>query len=230
MTNAILMASGLGTRMYPLTKTTPKPLIKVKEKPMIETVIDALQNTSIGEIYVVTGYLKEQFNYLKNKYSNLYIIENKDYKTVNNISSIYYAKDILEKGPCYITEADLFIADENIFNSTPKHSCYFGKMVMGHSDDWVFDTNADGIITRVGKAGDNKYNMVGLSYFTEPDAKILSRAIDEAYNKAGFETMFWDDVVNNNLDKLKLKVHPVQQNQITEIDTVDELNEVLSRL
>lgn len=38
--------------------------------------------------------------------------------------------------------------------------------------------------------------------------------------------MFWDDVVNYNLDKLKLKVNPVLENQIIEIDTVEELNKI----
>ena len=44
---AILMASGMGTRMRPLTEITPKPLIKVREKPMIETIIDALQERKV---------------------------------------------------------------------------------------------------------------------------------------------------------------------------------------
>lgn len=99
-------------------------------------------------------------------------------------------------------------------------------MVKGHSDDWVFDTNGQGIITRVGKIGDNQYNMVGLSYFTKKDAKILSEVINNAYYKKGYENLFWDDVVNNNLDKLKLLIHPVNEKQIVEIDTVQELNAI----
>ena len=232
MTNAILMASGLGTRMRPLTDTTPKPLIKVGSVPMIETVINALNKAKVENIFVVVGYLSEQFEYLKEKYSNLFLIKNSDYKTINNISSIYYAKDKLLLGDCFICEADLFISDSDIFKAELKNSCYFGKMVEGHSDDWVFDTNEQGIITRVGKVGDDKYNMVGLSYFTKEDAKILSDAINNAYYKDGYENLFWDDVVNMNLDKLRLTIHPAEEKQIVEIDTVQELetinNEVLN--
>ena len=50
MANAILMASGLGSRMRPLTNTTPKPLIKVNNTPMIETVINALDMAGVEHI------------------------------------------------------------------------------------------------------------------------------------------------------------------------------------
>ena len=50
--------------------------------------------------------------------------------------------------------------------------------------------------------------------------------IEKSYGADGYEEMFWDDVVNYNLDKLKLKVNPVLENQIIEIDTVEELNKI----
>ena len=65
---AIIMAAGLGNRMHPVTLETPKPLVKVNGVRMIDTVIQGLQNNGITEIYVVVGYLKEQFKELKNEY------------------------------------------------------------------------------------------------------------------------------------------------------------------
>ena len=58
---AIIMAAGFGNRMYPLTLTTPKPLVKVNGVRMIDTVVDGLRSNGITEIYVVVGHLKEQF-------------------------------------------------------------------------------------------------------------------------------------------------------------------------
>ncbi|MCR5686435.1 MAG: NTP transferase domain-containing protein [Lachnospiraceae bacterium] len=221
---AILMAAGLGTRMRPLTERMPKPLVKVRGISMIETVIGSLTGAGIREIYVVTGYLGEQFSYLPSKYPGLRLVNNPDYETVNNISSIRAVTDVLRGRNAFICEADLYISDPGIFSSRPEESCYYGKFVPGHSDDWVFDTDAGGRITRVGKGGSDCYNMCGIAYFMENEASIIADAVDERYLHPGYEDMFWDDVVNENLDRLYLTVHPIDNAQVTEIDSVKELS------
>ena len=62
---AIILAAGKGTRLQPLTFDTPKPLIMVNGKRMIDTIIEGLHDNGIFEIYVVVGHLKEKFNCLK---------------------------------------------------------------------------------------------------------------------------------------------------------------------
>ena len=82
------------------------------------------------------------------------------------------------------------------------HSCCLRKMVEGHSDDWVFNIDDNRMSVRVVKVGDDRFNMIGVSLYKRSDAQMLGQMIKDVYRKTGYERLFWDDVVNENLDKL----------------------------
>lgn len=55
---AVILAAGKGARLRPLTHQTPKPLIDIAGKPLIEYVLEALPD-SVDEIFVVMNHLRE---------------------------------------------------------------------------------------------------------------------------------------------------------------------------
>lgn len=65
---AIFIAAGMGSRMMPITLSCPKPLVRVNNKRIIDTLIDACVDAGIDDITVVRGYLGDCFEQLKVKY------------------------------------------------------------------------------------------------------------------------------------------------------------------
>lgn len=229
---AILMAAGLGSRMRPLTDTTAKPLVKVNGVALIETVIAALEKRGVGEICIVTGYKSEQFEAIAARNGKVSLVYNPEYATKNNINSVAVVADRMKEADCFICEADLFVANDAVLCRELPKSGYFGKMVRGYSDDWVFDTDSNGRITRVGKCGEDCFNMVGVSYFKAVDAAKIAAAVLEDVKKPENAQLFWDDVVDRLVKQgeLDLVVHEVSSDEIVECDTVDDLKKLEAKL
>ena len=59
VTHAMILAAGRGTRMLHLTEELPKPMIAVRGRPILETIIRGLQENGIRKVLVVVGYRKE---------------------------------------------------------------------------------------------------------------------------------------------------------------------------
>lgn len=230
MEKVIILASGLGVRMRPITDHTPKPLVKINGRSLIETIIEGFQKRGIDETIVVVGYMAEKFSYLATKYENTRLIFNPHYADMNNIASLYAARKYLENGSCFICEADLFLMDDAILRKEFNQSCYFAAMVPGVSEDWVFHTDEKGRICQIGRGGIDCYNMAGISYFTEKDAKTLSKILETECLAAENRQMFWDEAVNRHIGEFRLVINEVSKNQIAEIDTADDLERIRERL
>ena len=159
---AIFIAAGFGSRLRPVTYTTPKPLVKVNGVRIIDNLIDGVMEAGIEEIYVVCGYLGEQFSQLKEKYPDINIVTNNMYTEANNISSVYLTREHLKNA--YISEADLLVHNKKIFDKYIYQSCYLG-IPTDETDDWYFKTNQEGIICELGIDSTDCCRMLGISYW-----------------------------------------------------------------
>jgi len=220
---AIIIAAGFGSRMVPITLNTPKPLVRVKGKRIIDSCLEALTDLGIEEIYIVRGYLGEQFDQLKYKFPNIKFIENPLYNESNNISSIYAAGDLV-KGS-YIIEADLLVYNKAIIKKYQYSSNYLGIPVK-RTDDWCFFLE-NGIVKKMAIGGDDCYQMVGISYWTEKDGEKLVEDVKKVFASPGGKERYWDQVpLEYCINDFEVRVRECSFDDIIEIDTFNELKQI----
>ena len=220
---AIFLAAGFGSRLVPITLNTPKPLVLVNGKRIIETLLDACIKAEIEEIIIVTGYLNEQFEILLKKYPNIKFIINKKYNEANNISSAYLVRDKFANS--YVLESDLYLYNPNLIRKYEYNSNFLGKYVTV-TDDWCLETK-NGIITKEKVGGYNCYQMYGISYYNEEDAKKMQIDIANVYNSPGGKEKYWEQVVLDVCKKhYQIAVRECYEGDIIEIDTFNELKAI----
>lgn len=220
---AVFIAAGFGTRLVPVTLNTPKPLVRVNGTRIIDTLLDACLAADINEIYIVRGYLSEQFDQLLYKYPMIKFLENPAYNESNNISSVMVARYFLSNA--YVFEADFFLRNPALIRKYNYYSNYLGIKV-DRSDDWCF-TLKDGFVDKWKIGGTDCYQEVGISYWTESDGHKLSGHLKECYEMPGGKERFWDIAPLSEFKKhYKIEVRECKQEDIVEIDTFNELKRI----
>jgi len=89
--NAIIIAAGSGKRISNDVRDTPKSMVNVGGKPIIEYQLSILKNAGINEIYVITGPNSEKFNLNNVKY-----VKDQNYANHDILGSLMEAKDHLK--------------------------------------------------------------------------------------------------------------------------------------
>ena len=218
---AIIMAAGLGNRMKPLTLKTPKPLIKVNGKRMIDSVVDALEANGIREIYVVVGHLKEQFYTWAKERDGIRIIENPYYNTCNNIASLYVAREHLED--CIILDGDQIIFNPRILDPHFTLSGYNAVWCEGTTNEWLMKAE-NGVVQSCSRTGGTGgWQLYSVSRWNAEDGRKLRKHLEFEFER-GNRDIYWDDVAMFcHFDEYTLGIKEMQYDDIIEIDNFDEL-------
>ncbi|WP_372367958.1 NTP transferase domain-containing protein [Candidatus Uabimicrobium sp. HlEnr_7] len=218
---AILLAAGMGTRLRPLTLTTPKSLIVVNGQPLLERQIDYLRVIGVKDIFVVTGYLSQEFDYLKDQ--GITLIHNPFYDKYNNIYTMYLVKDLL--GDSYVIDADAYL-HRNFLINRPQTSLYFSGCKENVKEEWRLHFDDNNKVLDITVESGTHYIMSGISYWTRQDADIIVKELNKTIEAGSFTDLYWDDIVKNNLKKLNVYICKINNNDWFEIDSLDELHSV----
>jgi N-acetyl-alpha-D-muramate 1-phosphate uridylyltransferase len=107
--SAMILAAGLGTRMRPLTLTTPKPLIKVAGKALIDYILDAARQDGVTQAVVNVHYLADQMEaHLARLKTPRIIISDERAAILDSGGGVLKALPHLGRDPFYIFNADAF--------------------------------------------------------------------------------------------------------------------------
>lgn len=220
---AIFIAAGFGSRLVPITLNTPKPLVRIFGKRIIDGLIDACLEAGIEEIYIVRGYLAEQFDQLLYKYPMIKFLDNPLFNEANNISSALKAKDLLCNA--YVFEADLWISNPKIIQKYHYQSDFLA-IKKERTDDWCFEVK-DNVIVEQKVGGFDCWQMVGISYWNEQDGKKLCNDLPEVFDMPGGKEKYWEQVpLAVKKQNYSVLVKPCLDEDIIEIDTFRELKAI----
>ena len=219
--NAVIMAAGTSSRFAPLSYEMPKALTEVKGEVLIERQIRQILDAGIKDVIIVTGYKKEQLEYLKQKFG-VRLVENKEYLTRNNNSTINAVKDLLNNS--YVCSSDNYFA-EDPFEPVVDDSYYAAVWSDGPTQEWCLTEDAEGYIDSVRIGGNDAWYMLGHTFWNEKFSRRFLQILEDIYDVPDTAGKLWEAIYMEHLDELKMKIRRYPDNYIFEFDTLDELRE-----
>ncbi|MBA4156445.1 MAG: NTP transferase domain-containing protein [Gemmatimonadetes bacterium] len=184
----VIPLAGKGTRLRPHTHVTPKPLLRVADKPVMSYILDDLRDLGVDDAVFITGHLKEKVEeYIAAEYPELgarYIEQEVQNGTAGavQLAAPYVDEDLL-----IIFVDTLFDADLSVIKTLPDDvaGVIWAKEVEDYQRFGVILTDENGYMQRIiekPKEPISKLANIGLYYIR--DWKLLFEGIDHVMNSA----------------------------------------------
>ena len=232
ITTALLLAAGTGSRLYPLTRNSPKCLTLVNEKSILERLVIGLKQQGFKRLVIVTGYQENcirEFLGIETEDMDIEYIFSPLYKTTNNIYSLWMAREIINE-PFMLIESDL-VFDESLLDNM----CYPNRIAVAHMQAWMKGTTVTVDQTQFVKKfqkgttqpyDDIRYKTVNIYSFSLSSWYAIVERLDQ-YISVGrvnnyYETVFAEMVADGSL---YFKAVSFDYKPWYEIDTIADLAE-----
>lgn len=211
--NAIIVASGFGSRFIPFTYDVPHGLLVVRGEPLVERQIKQLKNVGIDDITVVVGYLGQQFDYLIDKF-DVSIVKNPSFKERDLLSGLRLIKDRLAN--TYIISADIYLGDR-VVHENEKNSWYgamFNQSLATSSYPNINENNEFiGIKNREPR---HQWILKGPIFLDKEASRIVRESVDKPFKD-------FNDLFNHILQFTKVDLLAVKAHDVFVLDTIESL-------
>ncbi len=237
---AIILAAGTASRLRPLTLHTPKCLLKVGERTLLERSMDALIKAGIREFCIVTGYLHEKIeDFVKQTYGesiDVCFIHNKDYETTNNIYSLWLARPKADGQEVLLLDSDLLYDGqivERVLADSHENVLTLIRHELGEEEMKVV-MNEDGAITEISKtcnpalaAGES----LGIERMGKAYTTALYKELDIMMNQEHLENTFYELAFLRLIAKgSTFSVLDVTELFSCELDTIEDFENAKQRI
>lgn len=216
--NAIILAAGFGMRMVPINTQSPKALIEVNGEILIERIIDQLHEAGITNIYVVIGYMKEEFEYLIDEYG-VELIVNEEYAVKNNLHSLALAQKHISN--TYIIPGDIW-CDRNPFRKEELYSWYMVSDLVDNESDVRVNRKMELVKIPEMQGGNS---MIGISYLVGEQAESVRERLLKYNGQKKYDNAFWEDTLYQG-DRMIVQARVVHASEVVEINTYEQLREL----
>ncbi|KRD60713.1 MULTISPECIES: nucleotidyltransferase family protein [Sinorhizobium/Ensifer group] len=195
ISNAMVLAAGLGTRLRPITNTMPKPLVEIAGKPMIDYVLDLLAEAGITKAAVNVHHFADQMEgHLSQRRSPEILISDERDALMNSGGGLAKGLKLLPEGPVLVMNADLFWVGEPVgvpsnltrlaaaFDADRMDMlllCVRDEDTTGHNGKKDFSLGADGKLTRYTEGLPNPVVYAGAIAL---HSRLFADAPDDAFN------------------------------------------------
>lgn len=216
--NAIILAAGFGMRMVPINTQAPKALLKVHGETLIERTIQQLHEIGINDIYIVVGFMKEEFEYLIDRYG-VKLIVNTEYASKNNLHSLKLVSKYIDN--TYIIPCDIW-CESNPYNRNELYSWYMVSDLVDDESSVRVNRKKELVEVDAEHAGNQ---MIGISYLMSEQAETVKKKLNELGSSRVYAHSFWEETLFKG-SKMIVYAKIVSSTDFVEINTYEQLREM----
>ena len=198
---AIILAAGMASRLRPLTLHTPKSLLTIDGKSLLQRSMDALIQNGIKDFVIVTGYLHEKIEaFVKEQYADtisVKFIYNNVYDSTNNIYSLWLARPEAEGEDFLLLDSDL-LYDPQIITEVMANKAANVLTLIKHDlgeEEMKVVTDADGVIKEISKTcnpSDAAGESLGIEKIGKEYSAALHKELEVMMNTEHLENKFYE--------------------------------------